>query len=299
MFATFVVLTTMLVTIAIHELAHLLSALFLGMSVSKYAVGFGPKLFGFRRSCRGQKGEIEWSVHALPFGGFVRIHGMFQGMQDMERKALIAEGRTEEECSALLEPSRLYCNRPGWEQAIVISAGVVVNLLCAITTLVLTLWMLAPPSPVQVKEEQSVNVVAGEEQTVQPISLWEATVEACSRVKETSVDMLVAIQKPIVNLRSPVHAVQETDKVVKRKVHPGFIWVMSFVSLNITAAVLNLLPIPGLDGGHLVCAIFKAVVGVPVPVALQMVSSAVCILLLSGLMVFLLVRDVVSLVSAL
>ena len=306
MFAVFVVVSVMLVTIVIHELGHLLSARYLGISVSRFAVGLGPKLFGFRVRRGGRLGEIEWSVHALPIGGFVRIHGMFDGMQAQERALLIANGRTEEECFALLDVDRLYCNRTGWQQAFVVSAGVIVNVLCSVATLILTLWLVGAPSPPQevdvdkIGEENTSSIelrVAQEDaQAGQHLSLWGATVQACSMVKEASVDMLVALRKPVTNVTSPIQVVQDTNnRIEERKLHPGFIWVMTFASINFAVGFCNILPIPGLDGGHFVCAIFKGAVGIPVPVLIQTLSSAVCILLLSGLMLFALVRDTLAL----
>lgn len=300
MVAVFVVVSVMLVTIALHEAGHLLAARFFGMSVSTFSIGLGPKIFGFRTR-RGRMREIEWVVRALPVGGYVRIHGMFEGMAPREREFLISEGRTPEECSALLATDRLYCNQPGYKQAIVMSAGVCVNLACSMGTLILTLWLLGAPQPVDTAEADSPTSVGahlpheGAEVGTQPITLAKATGLACSMVKEASVDMLVALQRPVENVSSPIQMVEQTNKVVQRKLHPGFVWVVTFASLNCAIALFNILPIPALDGGHLVCAIFKGTVGIPVPVVVQSISSAVCVLLLSGLMLFALIRDTLAL----
>jgi membrane-associated protease RseP (regulator of RpoE activity) len=306
MFAVLVVVSVLLVTIVLHELGHLLSARYLGISVSKFAVGLGPKLFGFRIRRGGRLGEIEWSVHALPVGGFVRIHGMFDGMRAQERAFLISEGRTEEECVALLASDRLYCHRTGWQQGLVISAGVIINLVVSVSTLIVTFWLVGAPSPPQEDHVAKVGgdstssvelrVVQEDAQAGKPLSLWGATVQACSMVKDASADMLVALREPVANVTSPIQVVQDTSKrVAENTMHPGFLWVMTFASINFALAFCNILPVPGLDGGHLMYAIFKGVIGVPVPVLIQTVSSAVCILLLSGLMVFALVRDAIAL----
>jgi membrane-associated protease RseP (regulator of RpoE activity) len=59
-----------LVIILIHEGGHYAVARKLGFKVEEYFVGFGPKLWSFRR------GEIEYGVKALPLGGYVKIAGM-------------------------------------------------------------------------------------------------------------------------------------------------------------------------------------------------------------------------------
>jgi regulator of sigma E protease len=55
--------------IFIHELGHFLAAKRCGIRVDKFSIGFGPKLIGFKR------GETEYCLSLLPFGGFVKMPG--------------------------------------------------------------------------------------------------------------------------------------------------------------------------------------------------------------------------------
>ena len=55
--------------IFIHELGHFFAAKRCGIRVEKFSIGFGPRLIGFRR------GETEYCLSALPFGGFVKMSG--------------------------------------------------------------------------------------------------------------------------------------------------------------------------------------------------------------------------------
>ena len=57
-------------SLALHEAGHLLSAKAFGMKVRRYYVGFGPRIFSFRR------GETEYGLKAIPVGGFCEIAGM-------------------------------------------------------------------------------------------------------------------------------------------------------------------------------------------------------------------------------
>ncbi|MDP9239542.1 MAG: site-2 protease family protein [Actinomycetota bacterium] len=59
-----------LVSIALHEAGHMLTAKRFGMKVTQYFVGFGPTLWSFRR------GETEYGLKAIPAGGFCKIVGM-------------------------------------------------------------------------------------------------------------------------------------------------------------------------------------------------------------------------------
>jgi membrane-associated protease RseP (regulator of RpoE activity) len=58
------------VSLALHEAGHLLSAKAFGMKVRRYFVGFGPRIWSFRR------GETEYGLKAIPLGGFCDIAGM-------------------------------------------------------------------------------------------------------------------------------------------------------------------------------------------------------------------------------
>ena len=55
--------------IFIHELGHFLAAKRCGIRVQKFSIGFGPSILGFKR------GETEYCISLLPFGGFVKMEG--------------------------------------------------------------------------------------------------------------------------------------------------------------------------------------------------------------------------------
>ncbi len=55
--------------IFIHELGHFYAAKRCGIKVNTFSLGFGPKLIGF------QRGETEYRISLLPFGGYVQMEG--------------------------------------------------------------------------------------------------------------------------------------------------------------------------------------------------------------------------------
>jgi membrane-associated protease RseP (regulator of RpoE activity) len=57
-------------SVALHEAGHMLTAKAFGMKVRRYFIGFGPKVFSFRR------GETEYGLKIIPGGGFCDIAGM-------------------------------------------------------------------------------------------------------------------------------------------------------------------------------------------------------------------------------
>lgn len=69
MFTLFGFLFVIGVLVFIHELGHFLVAKWSGVRVEKFSLGFGKKVFGFRR------GETEYLLSMLPLGGYVKMYG--------------------------------------------------------------------------------------------------------------------------------------------------------------------------------------------------------------------------------
>ncbi|HZW43928.1 MAG TPA: site-2 protease family protein [Dermatophilaceae bacterium] len=59
------------VSIALHEVGHLLPAKRFGVKITQYMVGFGPTVWSR------QRGETEYGLKAIPLGGYIRMIGMF------------------------------------------------------------------------------------------------------------------------------------------------------------------------------------------------------------------------------
>jgi membrane-associated protease RseP (regulator of RpoE activity) len=67
---TVVVVAAIVAMIVLHEAGHFVMAKLGGMKVTEFFVGFGPRVWSFRR------GETTYGVKALPLGGYVRVVGM-------------------------------------------------------------------------------------------------------------------------------------------------------------------------------------------------------------------------------
>jgi len=65
-----IVIVAIIAMVMIHELGHFATAKWSHMKVTEYFLGFGPRLWSFRR------GETEYGVKAFPLGGYVKIIGM-------------------------------------------------------------------------------------------------------------------------------------------------------------------------------------------------------------------------------
>ena len=105
------------ILVFVHELGHFLVAKLFRIGVPVFSLGFGPRLFGFRR------GETEYKVSAIPLGGYVRLAG---DEADENRT-----GAPEE-----------FGSRPRWQRFLVFVAGATFNILLAIAsmTLTYTIW---------------------------------------------------------------------------------------------------------------------------------------------------------------
>ena len=98
--------------IVIHEGGHFLAAKGFGMKATEAFFGFGPRIWSTTR------GETEYGVKAIPFGGYVRIIGM----NPFEEVAPEEEGRT-------------YRVAPYWKKTVVVLAGIASHFVVAIALL--------------------------------------------------------------------------------------------------------------------------------------------------------------------
>ncbi len=108
----------LVVLIVVHEFGHFVAAKLFKMRVDEFGIGYPPKAIGFKR------GETEYSINWLPFGGFVKIFG--------------------EDGIAGAPPPRSFASKPRYQQAIVLVAGIGMNLLFAYLLLSITLAMGMP-----------------------------------------------------------------------------------------------------------------------------------------------------------
>jgi regulator of sigma E protease len=113
------------VMIMIHELGHFWAARYFDVKVEAFSLGFGPRLFGFRR------GETDYRVSAILIGGYVKMAGdsavLEQARADSPAALALPEGSPSDPRSLLAKPR--------WQRVIIAAAGPVMNVVLAIAIL--------------------------------------------------------------------------------------------------------------------------------------------------------------------
>jgi regulator of sigma E protease len=112
--ATIVVLG---VLIFVHELGHFWAAKLVGVEVQRFSIGLGPRVWGVKW------GETEYVFSAIPLGGYVKMGGMEDEVLDKLEGGAAAEPR--------VPGPRDFDGKPIWARTLVISAGVIMNMVFA------------------------------------------------------------------------------------------------------------------------------------------------------------------------
>jgi regulator of sigma E protease len=263
------------------------------MRVDRFSIGFGPKLFSFKR------GETIYQIAAIPLGGFVQIAGLNPGEEGMAA-----------------DDPRAYPNRPVWQRLATIFAGPATNYVFAalMTIGIFLAWGVpglgkapvvdevidkSPAMAAGFQPEDEIKVVNASNgraivveivRNGKPMSLtvtpakngssgflmgvklggnqtWEQ-LSTSTRVKEAltfpyrySVYVLESIGqggfKQIWQQGSgPVGIVKEIRKRIEQGPRQG---LMLIAMISIYVGLFNLLPVPGLDGGRLMFLGWEAV----------------------------------------
>lgn len=331
------------IVILVHELGHFWAAKFFGVYAPRFAIGFGPTLW------RKRWGETEYVIGALPLGGYVRM-----ATRDDEATAAL-EGQLDESKGGKGEPldpnamipfgpkpvpaERWFESKPLWQRAIILLAGVTMNVILAalvmitmvfiyarvplpavisevvpgraaaiagvqpgdsvvaVDTVRVTVWgdmvgaILSAPGkditlhvvragvPLSIRlttEVDSVRDIAGfvkvgrigvsdtRKQIRLPIGTALARgMQGTWRMANDVVNVLrglVTGRISVTNLGGPV-AIVRASVGAARTGAQTVLWLIAFLSINL--AILNLVPIPLLDGGQLLLQTAETVKGSP------------------------------------
>ncbi len=333
------------ILIFIHEFGHFITAKMFKVKVNEFALGMGPKLFGFG------KGETTYSLRLLPIGGYVSM-----------------EGETEDS-----EDPRAFRKQKVWKRIIISAAGVFMNFVLG---LAIAISLVAVENPqylvsttvagvvseeTELKAGDKIVSIAGyrifsgedisfgvsrsdptgktelieleaefvvirdgekvtlpdvkpfvrvtyEDETqedrycfyVEPEEktffgvIKHGFFEAVSYVRTTVLGLvdLITGRVGIDSLGGVIKVGQVVGEASKYGV-TNLLYLMALISVNL--GVMNLLPIPALDGGRIVLLAVEGIMRKPLNEKVETALVSISMILLFALMFFVSVKDVITL----
>ncbi len=337
-----------------HELGHFLVARIMGIGVSTFSLGFGPKLFAF------VLGKTEYRLSAVPLGGYVHLVGESE-------EAKLPEGFTSRES---------FARRPPWQRILVVAAGPVFNFALAWfiywglffahgqTMLLPEIGQLADDGPAQeaglqpgdrvlrvdnseirywdelvmhirdnrgepialqvqrneniyeftltpqmavqetifgeeVKTPQIGIVASGETETISLgffSSAREGLAQTWMLIRLTVEAIIKLIERiiPLETIGGPILIAQ----LVSEQTQEGLVNLLALTALiSINLGLINLLPIPVLDGGHILFYSIEMIIRRPLNARMRQMATRIGILLILSLMAFAIINDILRLVG--
>ncbi len=331
-----------------HELGHFLVARLLGIGVSTFSLGFGPKLFSF------MSGKTEYRLSAVPLGGYVSLVGESEGKEIQDE----------------FTPDEYFSRRPPWQRIMVVAAGPVFNFVLAWfiywglfwangqMELIAEIGQVADDSPayeaglmpgdrvVEVNGREitywddmvliiqqsngqpldfkvlrnsnvlgfvvipematrqnifgeeivtpQVGVIASGETVSIELGMFSAAAEGAAQtwmlMKLTVQGIIKLIERiiPLDNIGGPIMIAQ----LVSEQTQEGLINLLALTALiSINLGLINLLPIPVLDGGHIVFYTVEMITGKPLNDRMKQVATTISISLLLALMALAIFND--------
>ena len=219
----------MTILVFVHELGHFLAARYFGVGVEVFSVGFGPRLWSVRRS------GIEYRISAIPFGGYVKMSG------------------TASRCEATAHD---FDSKTRWQRFLILLAGPVMNIAFAFALAIAGLWVgIEMPT-------------AGGQTVIYRAAPVEAILLGGRAIAHSSAEILSTLGGLLTGAISSSHMIGPVGLAQIAGESSALGWramlaAMAFISLNL--GICNLLPIPVLDGGHMVMLLVESVTRRDVP----------------------------------
>ena len=150
--AIFSVTIVLGIMIFVHEWGHFIAAKLAGVRVEIFSLGFGLRLFGVKR------GDTDYRISALPFGGYVRMAG---------------DNPVEQRTGAPDE----FLSKPRWVRVLIAVAGPAMNILLAFVIFWAIFWLVGVPTPEYLRQAPEVVAVPQSATAVSGIQPGDRVVE--------------------------------------------------------------------------------------------------------------------------
>ncbi|OGG92796.1 hypothetical protein A2609_03315 [Candidatus Kaiserbacteria bacterium RIFOXYD1_FULL_47_14] len=255
-------IVVIVVLIIVHEFGHLVVAKLSGMRVDEFGLGYPP-----RAAVIGKIKGTLFTLNWLPFGGFVKIFGEDSGENG----------------------AHSFTSRPRILQALVLIAGIAMNLIFA---LIIFTGLLMTPHWVS------------DHEIVAPLPLASAFIKAAGVTYDITVATSIGLahffssiftfSADLSQVAGPVGIVGVIGSASTQGL--GYLlYLVAIISINL--ALINLIPIPALDGGRLLFVIIESIIRRPIKASIAQSVNAVGFLFLVLLMVVVTVHDIFKIVG--
>jgi regulator of sigma E protease len=337
------------ILIAVHEFGHFIAARICGIEVMEFAIGMGPKIFGWTG-----KSGTKFSLRCIPLGGFCA----FYGEDDVEGKSK--------------DDPRAYGKQNVWKRIFTVAMGPMMNFVLALVVAIAVYAFMAMPLYEPVITEivagapaaeagllpgdvitmvDGVNVLDGTTNTLSAaignidgvqehhltvrrgeetfeavastywdeaegkyrigitftgqvigsvrLSFGEAVAEGWGYCVDAGSMVFTALKGLLTDpairdqVAGPVGTVQVVSQAVKQDGAIAFFSLLVMISVNL--GIMNLLPIPGLDGSRIVFHLIEALRGKPIKPEREALVHFIGMIFLFGLMIFFTFKDVTRL----
>jgi membrane-associated protease RseP (regulator of RpoE activity) len=263
----FTFLGIIVLVIFVHELGHYVAARAMGVAVDSFSIGFGKVLL--KKKLWG----TEWRLSLLPLGGYIKPRG-------------------EDDYHNTKQDPQSFWSAGPWRRAFIAVMGPVFNLL--LPWPLYFMLLVGQPYP---------DVMVPEGAQAGRIGVVEAAVYSDKIARKMYSSIWKAVIQPrkepisIKEVGGPVAVYEFTEKAKKRSQETGdwgFLadWIV-FFSINL--GVINLLPIPVLDGGHIVMSTVEGIRRKNLKAKTRNLLNIVGALLVFGIMIVAITSDVLRL----
>ena len=258
----------------VHEAGHFITAKLTGMQVDEFAIGFGPKLYSRKY------GETVYSLRIIPLGGFNKIAGMSDEEELNERSFLNKPVR-----------SRLLVNR--WidiPEAIEAHQREVVPVVYERDGSRITV------DTIPKTDEKTGRTLLGVMPSIQTkyVGVGEAAHFAVNRIVDLGTMMLTGLYRMVsgtekAELAGPIGVAQLAGQAAS----VGFVNLLTFTAfLSLNLGILNLLPIPMLDGGYIILILLEGITRRKMPKKALYYIQMAGVIILGAMFIFALVQDI-------
>ena len=231
----FYFIVTIGILVFIHEFGHFAAAKFFGMRVDRFSIGFPPRAFGK------QIGETDYCVSWIPIGGYVKIAGM------------VDESLDTEFLQRLAEPWEFRA-KPIWQRAVVMAAGVVMNLVLAVAIFwgiiysqgrvvrpVTEIGYVVPDSPADKAGLRTNDRIAAIND--RPVTQWDQ-IESIIYAETLGQDVIVRVERDSATAEIEIKRLDLPDLTEERfGIYPaGLVPVVASVQSDMPGASIGLAP---------------------------------------------------------